>query len=123
MTLFKTLIAYAVSFLVTAISFAANDTSQVHVLSYSGTNVTTSAYVTLVASTPISVSHVEICDTSTKLLKIASGSVGNEKDLFTVHISGCVTMPYYIVAGTRLSIKAVDATASTGYNTLAFLNN
>jgi hypothetical protein len=43
--------------------------------------------------------------------------------MFTVQVSGCVIVPYYLPAGTRLSIKAVDASATTGYNTLSFLNN
>lgn len=123
MTRLRALFCVAAGFLFAASSFAAVNTAQVNVLAYASTNVTTAAYVTLVASTPISVSHVEVCDTSTKLLKIASGTAGNEKDLFTVFISGCVTLPYFIPAGTRLSIKAVDATASSGFNTFSFLNN
>ena len=102
-------------------SLAAVNTSQVNVFSYSSTNVTTSAYVTLVSSTPIAVSKIQICDTSTKLLKIASGSAGNEIDLFTVQISGCVIIPIYLIPGLRLSIKAIDANATSGYNTLSFI--
>lgn len=114
-------VTIAASFMIAAISFGAVNTSQVNVLSYASTNVTTGAYVTLVASTPVSVSSVQMCDTSTKLLKVASGAVSSEKDLFTVQISGCVIIPYFIQAGTRLSIKAIDANATTGYNTLSFL--
>lgn len=121
MTKFLSLILIAVSTLFTAICFGAANTTQVNVLSYAGTNVTTSAYVELVASSPITVSRVQICDTSTKVLKIASGATSSEKDLFTVQVSGCVVVPYYLPAGTRLSIKAVDATASSGYNTLSFV--
>ncbi len=101
--------------------FATAVTNQVNVLAYSGTNVTTSAYVELVASSAISVSKLQVCDTSTKLLKIASGAAGSETDRFTVQVSGCVVVPYFFPAGTRFSIKAVDASATTGYNTLSFL--
>lgn len=101
--------------------FAAANTAQVNVLSYASTNVTTSAYVELVASSPISVSKLQICDTSTKLLKIASGAAGSETDRFTVQVSGCVVVPYFFVAGTRFSIKAVDASATTGYDALSFI--
>ncbi len=110
---------FAVSMLA-ANSFAAVVTTGVNTFSYAGTNVTTSAYVTLVASTPYAVSRIQICDTSTKVLKIATGAASSERDAFTVQVSGCVVLPYIIPAGTRLAIKAVDATASTGYNTLAF---
>lgn len=101
--------------------FAAANTAQVNVLSYASTNVTTSAYVELVASSPISVSKLQVCDTSTKLLKIATGSAGSETDRFTVQVSGCVVVPYYFAPATRFSIKAVDASATTGYNTLSFI--
>ncbi len=107
--------------LLAAKSFGAANTTQVNVLSYSSTNVTTSAYVQLVASSPITASKLQVCDTSTKILKIASGAVSSETDLFTVQVSGCVVLPYFLVAGTRLSIKAVDASATTGYNTLSFI--
>ncbi len=103
--------------------FAAANTARVNVLAYASTNVTTSSYVELVASSPITVSKLQICDTSTKLLKIATGAAGSETDICTVQVSGCVVVPYFITSGTRLSIKAIDASATTGYNTLSFLNN
>jgi hypothetical protein len=107
--------------LISSSLFAAANTTQVNVLSYAGTNVTTSAYVQLVASSPVSVSRLQVCDTSTKLLKIATGAAGFETDRFTVQISGCVSIPYYFPPATRFSIKAIDASATTGYNTLSFL--
>lgn len=97
------------------------NTSQVHVLSYSSTNVSTSAYVELIASLPSSFSKLQILDTSTKILKIATGAAGSEVDICTVAVSGCVVLPYYLTAGTRLSIKAIDANATTGYNVLSLL--
>lgn len=90
-------------------------------LAYATTNVTTSAYVVLVTSLPISASHVLVCDTSTKLVKIAVGATGSEYDIFTAPISGCATIgPKYLKAGIQLSIKAIDANATTGFNTLSF---
>lgn len=115
---FLTIIAAS---LLAANSFAAANSTQVNVLAYGTTNVTTSAYVTLVASSPISVSKLEVCDTSTKLLKIAVGAASSETDVFTVFVSGCVIVPIYLQSGTRLSIKAVDANATTGFNTVSFL--
>ena len=113
-------VVIALSFLLGAKSFAANVTTGVNVFSYAGTNVTTSAYVTLVASTPYNVSKFQMCDTSTKILKFATGSAGNEVDLWTNTVSGCVLIPVAISAGSRIAVEAVDATASSGYNTLSF---
>ncbi len=113
-------ISFAAS-LLAAKSLAAVDTTGVNVFSYAGTNVTTGAYVTLAASTPHNVSRIQVCDTSTKMLKIATGGAGSEKDLFIIQLSGCVVLPVTIPSATRLSIKAIDATASAGYNVISFL--
>lgn len=102
-------------------TLAAANTSQVNVFSYSGTNVTTSAYVTLLISTPFTVSKLQVCDTSGQVLKIASGIAGSEVDLFTNQVSGCVIIPIYLLVGQRLSIKAISASATTGYNTVSFV--
>lgn len=87
--------------------------------SYASTNVTTSAYVTLSAATRTSFSKVSICDTSGKFLKLASGAAGSEHDLFPFGFDAsngaCVVIPTYVPEGTRLSIKALSATASTGF--------
>ena len=88
-------------------------------LSYSATNVTTSAYVTQWASTPTAASHLQICDTSGQVLKIAVGAATFEFDIATVQVSGCVVVPIYIAPNTRISLKAISASATTGYNTLA----
>ncbi len=110
----------AASFLA-AKSFAAANTSQVSAYSYAGGNVTTSAYTTIIASTAISTKALQICDTSTKVVKLATGAASSEIDICTVMVSGCVVVPYFVRPGTRLSIKAVDATATTGYNTVALI--
>lgn len=91
----------------------------VNVYSYASGSVTTSAYTILWASTPVSASHLEICDTSGHLLKIAVGATGSEFDIATVVVSGCIVIPIYVLKGTQLNIKAIDATASTGYNTVS----
>lgn len=102
-------------------AFSTANTTQVNVLSYSATNVATSAYTVLVAATPIPTSRLQICDTSTRLLKLAIGPAGSEKDICTVQVSGCVLVPYYIAPGVTLSIRAVDANATSGYNTVGFI--
>lgn len=112
---------FAASLLGANFSFATVSTVNVNVLVYSSTNVTTGAYVTLVASTPTSVGKLEVCDTSGKILKLAVGVSGSEVDIASVPVSSCLIVPYYIVGGTRIAIKAVDASATTGYNLLSFI--
>lgn len=98
------------------------DTSMVSVYSYAGGNVTTGAYVQVIASTPTSIGRLQIVDTSTKILKIAIGPSGSEKDICTTAVfSGATIVPYFIPAGTRISIKAIDATATAGYNILSLI--
>lgn len=97
------------------------NTDQVSVLAYASTNVTTSAYVTLIASAAISCGRLQILDSSTKILKIAIGSAGNEIDICSTAVSGTVVIPYFIEKGTRISIKAVDASATTGFNVLSLI--
>jgi hypothetical protein len=99
----------------------AANTSQVHVTVYSSTNVSTSAYTELFSSTPIACSKLEILDTSTKILKLAVGPDGSEVDICTIAVSGTIVVPYYIPQGSRISIKAIDATASSGYNVTSLL--
>lgn len=93
----------------------------VNVLSYTSTNVTTSAYTTLVASADTSYGRIEILDTSGKILKIAIGAEGSEIDICSVAVSGTIVIPYFIAAGSRISIKAIDASATSGYNVLSLI--
>lgn len=100
---------------------AAVNSAQVNVLAYASTNVTTSAYITLVASSPVSVSKLEVCDTSGQILKIAVGASGSETDIVTTTVSGCIIVPIFLGSGVRLSIKAISATASTGFSVVSFV--
>ena len=108
-------------FLITLLLPIFAQAGNVNYLSYASTNVTTSAYVTLVASSPIDTGHLEVCDSSGKVLKLAIGPANSEVDIAAVPISGCIIINTFIPAGKRLSIKALDATASTGYNTVSFI--
>lgn len=113
------IVAWLASFLLSVSAFAGN----VNSFSYSATNVTTSAYVTLVSSTPIPSTQLVVCDNSGHILKIASGASGSEVDVFAAPLNACIDIQLgaAIPAGTRLSIRAIDATASSGYNTVSFL--
>lgn len=89
-----------------AIGHARND--------YTSTSVTTSAYVQLVASTAAAVSEIFIFDSSGQTLVLATGGVGSEVDQIYICPGGNGTVPLAIAASTRISIKAVSATANQG---------
>lgn len=92
------------------------------ILNYSTTNVTTSAYTEVVHSLSSSFGKIEVLDTSGKIVKIAFGAAGSEVDYCTCPVSGSIVIPLsFIAQGTRVSIKAVDANATSGYNIISFL--
>lgn len=94
--------------------------ASVNVYSYAS-NVTTSAY-TLLFTTTVPCSSLEITDTSTKLLKLATGLSGSQIDICSVPVSGTVVVPVgFLRAGTPIWIKAIDATASAGFNVVSLL--
>lgn len=94
---------------------------QVISYSYASGTVTTSAYTQMVASTIIASDRLLVCDTSGKLIKIAIGAIGSELDLFTATPNACIIIPHLLAAGSRLSLKAIDAAASNGFATISLL--
>lgn len=112
-------LAFILSLFTPAIVFASN----VNSLSYSGTNVTTGAYVTFVASTPIATSKIMLCDTSGVIIKLATGAAASEIDLITMPTTACVVidLTQVIPIGTRLSLRAISGTASTGFGSVSLL--
>lgn len=84
-------------------------------ISYSSTNVTTSAYTQITASTSGAINRLYIADTSGSALIIAVGGAGSENDQLYVGPGGS-DAPYElnIPSGSRLSIKALDANATSG---------
>lgn len=87
---------------------------------YSTGNVTTGAYVQLVASLTTTCSEIEIFDSSGQTLFLATGGAGSEVDQILIFPGGNGRIPLRIAAGTRISIKAVSATANTGEIDLNF---
>ena len=89
-------------------------------------NVTTSAYLTLVASTSIAFNKIIASDTTGKIIKLAVGDAGHEVDLFQLPVSGLALLPLPSVdtvpVGSRLSIKAIDANATSGYTVVTLLS-
>ena len=70
------------------------------------TNVTTSAYVTLVAATAAYASEVEIDNTTGKSMLLAFGAAASEVDQLIIPAKGLSRQAIAIPAGTRLSVKA-----------------
>lgn len=90
----------------TPVTFVRND--------YSSTAVTTGAYVQLIASTPSIATQMEIFDSSGQTLKIAFGAPGSEVDQFLVFPGGNGLKDVKVPASTRVSIRAVSASATSG---------
>ena len=87
-------------------------------LDYSSTNVTTSAYTQLIASTAGAIKEVEIFDSSGSTMVLATGAAASEVDKNYVFPGGNGRIPMAIAASTRLSVKAISANATTGEITI-----
>lgn len=81
---------------------------------YSSVNVTTAAYVTLIASTAQAYKQFEIFDSSGQTLVIAFGAAASEVNQFLVFPGGNGAIRKSVPSGTRVSIKAVSANATVG---------
>lgn len=81
---------------------------------YSSGTVTTAAYTTLIASTAAAATRIEIFDSSGETLLLAFGAAASEVDKIYILPGGNGSILLTIPVGTRLSIKAVSANASTG---------
>lgn len=88
---------------------------------YASTNVTTAAWFELSASLSKAVVAMHAYDGSTQVLKLGVGAAGSEVelDVFISPDSGKVIMPVEIAKGSRLAIRAVSATANSGYLALS----
>lgn len=86
--------------------FARND--------YSSVPVTTGAYVTIIASTASAASEIYVFDSSGQTLVLAIGAAASEVDQFLIIPGGNGSVPLAIPAGSRISVKAVSASATVG---------
>ena len=87
---------------------------------YTGTPVTTAAYVELVASTPEDIDNLEIFDSSGQSLYLAIGAVGLEEDKCLIIPGGNGRIPFSIPSGSRISAKALTDDADVGYLVINF---
>ena len=87
---------------------------------YSSTNITTSAYVQLVASTTNTINTLHIFDSSGQAMILGIGGSGSEVTTLYVPPGGD-TYALHIPSGSRLAYKALTATANSGYLLMSFL--
>lgn len=93
------------------------------ILGFVASNVTTSAWVTAVAATSKPCSAMEFFNSGGSILRLAIGSAGNEVELPYFILPGGTfgPIPLVIPKGVRLSLKAADASSTTGYCVFNFL--
>lgn len=88
------------------------------------TSITTGAYVQLSSATPIPTSKISIINNTSSIIKLAYGASGSETDLVAVLKTSQVTIDLglnVLPSGARLSLEALDATASAGFIAVALL--
>lgn len=85
---------------------------------YSSVNVTSAAYVQLIASTTSTANLIEIFDSSGQTLYLAVGAAASEINQFIIIPGGNGQVPLAIPAGSRVSIKATSTSATSGIITL-----
>jgi hypothetical protein len=90
---------------------------------YSSVNVTTAAYVQLVAATTYSMKNLRFFDSSGSCMILAIGAAGLEVDTLYIPPGGSGT-PFLVTipAGTRISLKALDTSATSGRFLMVGLN-
>lgn len=92
---------------------------------FGATSVTTAAWVELVASMDDSVSAVEIFNSSGAILKLSTGTAGNEDsaelEYYVLPNGSFQIQPIELSKGGRLSAKAVGSDATNGDLILNFL--
>lgn len=89
---------------------------------YAGVNVTTAAYVQLIASTAAAISAAEIFDSSGQTMVLAIGPAAGEVDkLYIIPGGNDDIKKVAIPAGSRVSVKAVSADATVGELTINFM--
>ncbi len=89
---------------------------------YTGGSVTTAAWTQVIAATLAPMNFVCVTDQSGQIMLLGAGAVASEATIFMIPrgFSGCI--PLRISSATRLSLKAVSATASTGDFVLSGMN-
>lgn len=89
---------------------------------YTGGSVTTGAWTQVLASTAAAINYICVTDQSGQIMELGTGAVASETRVFLIArgFSGCI--PLRIAASTRISVRAVSATASTGDLVISGMN-
>lgn len=89
-------------------------------LNMANTNVTTAAWVTVISKLNAGASAIEIFNPSAATMQIATGAAGSEVALPYAILPGGSSFPIPLPVGNlqRISVKAVDQTASSGLLTM-----
>lgn len=103
------------------LAFAGLPTTQIQQKNVT-TNVTTSTWGTLVSSLQKEVGYVDVYNSSTSgTLILGVGAVGSEYNALYIPASTARTFPLTIHRNSRVSVKALNATVSTGELILNFI--
>ena len=85
---------------------------------YASGNVTTGAWVQLIAATPVGstkgITEIEIFDSSGQTLELGFGGSGSEVSQIYIVPGGNGRLSFMVPTNTRVSIRAVSATAAVG---------
>lgn len=93
-------------------------------LDTSSTNVTSSAYVQLIAALSMTsgCSAIALHNPGAQPLKLAKGGSGSEVDTgIVLPVGAAIIIPIELAKNTRLSLKSMGGTQSTGIVTCSFL--
>ena len=90
-------------------------------LDTSSTNVSSSAYVEFVTSTTNPCSAMQLHNSGAQPLKLATGASGHEVDTgVVIPIGVSILIPIEIAKNTRLSLRSMGSTQSSGIVTATF---
>ena len=82
-------------------------------------NITTGAWVELVAATSKAFSFLEVYNNTGRILRLAVGAAASESELLIYIYPGIssqiIPLDELVKNGDRLSVRALDGTANTGY--------
>jgi len=86
---------------------------------YASTPVTTASWVEVIHSLTNPVGRITVFDSSGQTLQLGLGTSGNEVQMLIIPPGGG-DFPLTISAGSRVSIRAVSASATSGENDINF---
>lgn len=104
-------------------AFATASNANVLKINTAVTNITTGAYVQLSASTPILTGKIVVTNQTSSIIIIAFGAAGSEVGIFAINATSNAVIPLSVIlpSTSRISLEAVDATASSGWVTVSLL--